>query len=196
MRLAVRRGWLPGARYSNLRDIRGFETIGLIDVDWKRYSFKQHLAAVKAVRPLLTVARDVTSLRSVDELFTQIELLRGYAETVIVVPKVRSFVKVKRRFLDIGVILGYSVQTGYGGTRLPLRHFVDSPVHLLGGRPLAQFKLSRALTVTSLDCNSITVDAAFGKYFDGSRWRPSKRGYAWCISASLHGLNKLWEVAS
>jgi hypothetical protein len=51
--LAKKYGWLPGARYTNLRDIRGFDSIGLIDIEWKQYCFKRHLEAVRAVRPWL-----------------------------------------------------------------------------------------------------------------------------------------------
>ncbi len=59
LKIATRYGWLPGARYTNLRDIVGFNLVGLIDVDWRHYSFKRHLEAVKSTRPLLTIAKDL-----------------------------------------------------------------------------------------------------------------------------------------
>jgi hypothetical protein len=46
LRVAARLGWLPGARYTNLRDIKEFAEIGMIDIDWKNYDFRQHLNAV------------------------------------------------------------------------------------------------------------------------------------------------------
>lgn len=91
MKLAKRYGWLPGARYSNLRDIRGIEEIGLIDIEWEAYSFDRHLAAVKAVRPLITVARDLTSIRDTARLLGEVEMLRRYVKYVVIVPKTRRF---------------------------------------------------------------------------------------------------------
>lgn len=54
-------GWRPGARYTNLRDVRHvqFEEYGFLDIDWKNYCFDSHLAAAAKVRPFVTVARDI-----------------------------------------------------------------------------------------------------------------------------------------
>ncbi len=194
MKLARRHGWLPGARYSNLRDVRGMDEVGLIDIEWETYSFERHLAAVKAVRPLITVARDLTSITDTPRLLAEIDLLRHYAKYVVVVPKTQRFASVRAHFKRRGNILGYSVPTGYGGTTVPMSHFANHDVHLLGGRPLAQFQLARKLCVMSFDCNSITIDAAFGKYFDGKRYIKSARsGYMRCIARSLQGVNELWD---
>jgi len=59
LKIAMKHGWLPGARYTNLRDIRGFDEIGLIDIEWRSYNFSQHLLAVKSTRPILTIAKDI-----------------------------------------------------------------------------------------------------------------------------------------
>lgn len=194
MRLANKHGWLPGARYTNLRDIRGFDQIGLIDIDWKAYSFDAHLRAVKAVRPLMTVARDLISVRDVNRLLEEVAVLRQYARYVIVVPKTRSFKTVQRLLNGRSNILGYSVPTGYGATHVPMSQFGSWKVHLLGGRPTMQFNLARQLNVVSLDCNSITIDAAFGKYFNGKRFiKDPKAGYMRCLGASLRGINKMWD---
>ncbi len=40
--IAKRLGWLPGARYTNLRDVRKFDQIGFLDIDWKNYNFRRH----------------------------------------------------------------------------------------------------------------------------------------------------------
>lgn len=59
--LAMAEGWRPGARYTNLRDVRHvqFEEYGFLDIDWKNYCFDSHLAAAAKVRPFVTVARDI-----------------------------------------------------------------------------------------------------------------------------------------
>src|SRR5579871_2742964 len=87
LRIAVRYGWLPGARYTNLRDIRGFDAIGLIDVDWNSYDFQRHLSAVKSTRPLLTIARDVLFRRELDRTLEQAHELSQWCTHVVVVPK-------------------------------------------------------------------------------------------------------------
>lgn len=52
-------GWLPGARYTNLRDVRSFDRLGFLDIEWMGYDFRRHLASAKRTRPLITVARDI-----------------------------------------------------------------------------------------------------------------------------------------
>lgn len=59
LKIAVAFGWLPGARYTNLRDVRKYETLGFLDIDWKRYDFKRHIEAAALTRPIMTVARDL-----------------------------------------------------------------------------------------------------------------------------------------
>lgn len=194
LRKAVKLGWLPGARYSNLRDVRGFDTIGLIDCDWQDYSFKKHLEAVKAVNPYLTVARDLVNRRDLSQLSEQAAELRQHAQYVIIVPKIRRFKDVRATMMHRRHILGYSVPTGYGKTSVSLEHFRGVGVHLLGGRPLAQLQLSRKINVVSFDCNSLTIDASFGKYFDGDKFRKHPRGgYMNCVLDSLRGINAMWD---
>ncbi len=53
LQVALKYGWLPGARYTNLRDIKGFRRIGLID-DWGSYDFSL-LAHAMAVEEGATV---------------------------------------------------------------------------------------------------------------------------------------------
>ena len=66
--LALKYGCFAGARYTNLRTIRGIRDIGLIDIDWKNYDFDRHLEAVKIHRPNLTVAMDILSIRSLPKI--------------------------------------------------------------------------------------------------------------------------------
>src|SRR6266849_4827134 len=56
LRIARRYGWLPGARYTNLRDVRRCDRVGFLDIEWKNYSFERHLKAAKATRPAITVS--------------------------------------------------------------------------------------------------------------------------------------------
>src|SRR3954469_10866424 len=75
LRIAARFGWLPGARYTNLRDVRGFARVGMIDIEWKTYDFKKHLHAVKLTKPFLTVAQDVSVKRNLQRILDQADEL-------------------------------------------------------------------------------------------------------------------------
>lgn len=186
-------GWLPGARYTNLRDIKSFNTIGFIDIDWKDYDFYKHLEAVKAVNPIFTIARDIENIDNLDEILIEATELSQYAKNVLVVPK---DVKLTGRFKELipkEFLLGYSVPTKYGGTEIPPSSF-DRPVHLLGGRPDVQRKLAELMPVVSFDCNRFTLDARFGDYFDGNRFiKHPTGGYETCLRESFKNINLLWE---
>jgi len=193
LKIAARFGWLPGARYTNLRDVRRFERIGFIDIQWSEYSFKRHLEAVKATRPIMTVARDIENMEDLELILDQAEELDIHSEYVVVVPKDLRLASVMDGAIPSKFVLGYSVPTRYGGTRIPL-HAFKRPVHLLGGRPDVQRKLAESASVVSLDCNRFTIDAAFGDYFDGETFRLHLYGgYERCLRASLGNINKLWR---
>ena len=193
LREATQQGWLPAARYTNLRDVRGVELVGFLDIDWTNYCFQRHLAAVKATRPLVTVAQDITHRRQLDRVLDQALELLLYAERVIVVPKAKSLERDMNELIPDDLYLGFSVPTRYGGTRISPRAF-QRPVHLLGGRPDVQRRLADHMPVVSLDCNRFTFDARFGDYFDGEIFRPHPvGGYDRCIRDSLTNINKLWR---
>jgi len=191
--IAIRHGWMPGARYTNLRDARRFERLGFLDIDWKSYNFPRHLEAARFTRPLLTVARDVEDIREINRTLDEAHQLQMYAEKVVIVPKDPQLEGCLDTLIPESFVLGYSVPTRYGGTSLPLTSFRRS-VHLLGGRPDEQRRLAHFLPVTSLDCNRFTLDARYGDYFDGSRFRPHPNGgYDRCIEDSIVNINRLWH---
>lgn len=193
LKIALRHGWLPGARYTNLRDVRRFDRLGFLDIDWRNYCFKMHLRAVKETRPLVTVARDITDHRLLSRVLAEAEELLGWADHVVVVPKSHGFAACDIRLIPDKFIVGYSVPTTYGSTSLNPKLF-RRPVHLLGGRPDVQRKLADRMPVVSFDCNRFTLDAAFGDYFDGETFRPHPRGgYRRCLNASLQNINQIWS---
>ncbi len=193
VKLAMQHGWLPGARYTNLRDVRRFDRLGFLDIDWASYDFGRHLRAAEATRPMMTVAQDIQDIADLDKILDQARNLLRYCEQVIIVPK---DIRMEDRLTELvpsEFVLGYSVPTRYGGTTLPLRSF-KGPVHLLGGRPDAQARLANSIHVTSLDCNRFTLDAAFGDFFDGQIFRPHPvGGYERCLADSLVNINCLWR---
>lgn len=192
LRIAVKYGWLPGARYTNLRDIRHFDEIGFIDIDWKHYSFKSHIEAVRATKPLMTVARDITRARDLTRTLDEAAELSCHANHVIVVPKDPALTDmlstIARHF-----VLGYSVPSRYGGTQIAPSAF-RGKVHLLGGRPDKQRRLANEMEVVSVDCNRFTFDAMYGDYFDGTGFRPHPTGgYVNCLRDSIRNITRLWQ---
>lgn len=187
-------GWNPGARYTNLRDVRGmsFEGRGFLDIHWKRYDFYRHLDATANTRPLITVARDVERYRDLDAILKEAEKLGQYAQLVVIVPKDPKLTRCLERLIPGHYLLGYSVPTRYGSTPIPPDKFTR-PVHLLGGRPDTQRKLASTMPVVSFDCNRFTLDARFGDYFDGDKFRPHPRGgYKRCLRDSIKSIDRLW----
>ena len=193
VQIAVGYGWMPGACYTNIRNVREFDKLGFLDVNWKRYDFKAHLEAAKVTRPMLTVAKDIEDIKELPLILEQAYQLLEYAERVIVVPKDEAFNESLDEAIPPEFILGYSVPTRYGGTTISTKCF-NRPVHLLGGRPDVQRRLADKMPVISLDCNRFALDANYGDYFDGDIFRPHPLGgYDTCVHDSLMNINRIWE---
>ena len=193
--IAIKAGWSPGARYTNLRDVKSFDlrSNGFIDIDWKNYDFGKHLDVVATHQPLLTIARDIESIFDLDEIIKEAEKLLQYCTNVALVPKDPKLEGRLDELLPKDYMLAYSVTTKYGGTKISCKSF-DRPVHLLGGRPDIQRVLANLMNVVSVDCNRFTYDARFGDYFDGEIFRPHPLGgYETCLQDSVLNINKLWE---
>lgn len=193
--LALEAGWLPGARYTNLRDVRHvqFSGSGFLDIDWKHYCFDSHLSAAAKVRPFITVARDIECLSQLDSILLEANELQKHSSRVILVPKDPRLEGKLHRYIPNEFILGYSVPTRYGGTAIKPEAF-EWAVHLLGGRPDVQRRLANLMPVESFDCNRFTYDAKFGDFFDGSAFRPHPLGgYENCLKDSIASINMLWS---
>lgn len=193
--LAISEGWRPGARYTNLRDVRhvAFENIGFLDIEWKSYSFEAHLTAASKVRPYVTVARDVECLSQIGSILKEAKELQRFCQRVIIVPKDKRLEGKIHKLIPDEFILGYSVPTKYGGTQIAPEAFEWS-VHLLGGRPDTQRQLADRMPVVSMDCNRFTYDAKYGDYFDGRMFKPHPvGGYEACLTDSIANINLLWQ---
>jgi hypothetical protein len=139
------------------------------------------------------VAKDVECRNDLEKTIDQADELAQYCWKVIIVPKARTFAATLNEIIPARFILGYSVPTRYGGTQISPRRF-RRPVHLLGGRPDVQRTMAALMPVFSVDCNRFTLDARFGDYFDGERFRPHPvGGYSRCIRDSIKNINSLWH---
>jgi hypothetical protein len=192
-KIAISYGWLPGARYTNLRDVRRFDRLGFLDIVWQDYKFRQHLRAAVATTPMVTVARDVERIEDLPEILDEAHELSNYCDFVIVVPKDPLLKDRMEELVPEKFLFGYSVPTRYGATTLSPESF-RRPIHLLGGRPDVQRKLAERMHVVSIDCNRFTLDASYGDYFDGEKFRPHPiGGYKHCLSESIKNITALWR---
>jgi hypothetical protein len=193
--LAMNEGWLPGARYTNLRDVKTFDFInqGFLDIDWKNYCFKTHLEKAAEKQPKITIARDIECIFQLDKILREAEELSKYSKYVCIVPK---DINLNNRITDLipkEFLLAYSVPTKYGGTKVSVDSF-DRPVHLLGGRPDIQRQLANKLKVFSFDCNRFTLDARYGDYFNGKKFtKHPVGGYDNCLKDSIQNITRLWD---
>jgi hypothetical protein len=188
-------GWLPAARYTNLRDVKSYPALGFLDIDWKRYDLDAHLKAAETTRPHITIARDVLSIDDLDEIISEADALLEFSDRVALVPK-------DVRFNETGIkslvpprfMLAYSVPSRYGGTKVHPNLF-DRDTHLLGGSPSRQLELADKFSVYSLDCNRFTIDAKFGDRFDGTRFVEARHlGYHECLRQSVIAINAAWSA--
>lgn len=192
--IAMTFGWKAGARYTNLRDVRHLNSVFFIDIDWKNYDLDRHMKAVQAKVPNLTVARDIVDANDLDTIVREAEALSRYCEKVIVVPKDPLLIHEERLGVPYMFRLGYSVPTRYGGTEIPTSFYKGS-VHLLGGRPDVQRALASEMQIDSVDGNRLTLDAKFGDFFDGERFRPHPEGgYRRCVEDSIRNIELMWEA--
>lgn len=195
LKIASEFGWLPGARYTNLRDVRTFEfqNVGFLDIDWKNYCFERHLDACAEARPHLTIARDVENILDLERILAQADKLKCFAQKVAIVPKDIKLIGRFRELIPKNFMLAYSVPTKYGGTSIPTKEF-DRQVHLLGGRPDIQLSLAKELNVYSADCNRFTLDARYGYFFNGQKFiKPGNSNYFECIRKSIFNITEMWR---
>jgi hypothetical protein len=148
-------------------------TPGFMDNEWHDYDHAQHLGAVSMVTPKYCTTRDVmtraqckeagVTYYSLDSILKMAEELAVFARRVIVIPKFDCLADIPEQY-----VLGYSVQSSYGGTPVPAQKFKGRPVHLLGGSWKAQLGYLNLLgdSVVSLDNNHVSMVARYAQFLE------------------------------
>lgn len=184
--IAIEERWRLGLRSAGRNNAS--RHMEMIDNDWKDYDHKQHLAAVKANKPLIATARDIEKIEDLPKILKEARELAQYAGRVILIPKVETWI-------PNGYWLGYSVPTSFGGTTINPSWFGDRFVHLLGGSPDAQARYYQAMqNVISLDGNYAMQLADYGKaaYQGASSGIPTGKGCYDSLRISLHEQREYW----
>ena len=159
--------------------------IGFMDNDWHDYDHDKHLWILRKYNPVYATTRDLVTKEQAKaagvvwySLEETLEHARQVAaagvDNVIMIPKYTACLDALPE--SIGgkrVVLGYSVQSSYGGTEIPIEAFRGRPIHLLGGSWTNQRAYLDLMgeDVVSLDNNHILKSAKFGVYClgDGTR---------------------------
>jgi hypothetical protein len=134
-----------------------------------------YINALAEHRPRIASVMDWTAEIELSEVLAWAEDAAAFVEVVLIIPKVHGGIaRLPRRIGSAEVRLGYSVPTRHGGTEVFVGEFAGWPVHLLGGSPGQQMRLSRYMDVRSVDGNMANRMANLHCAF----WRPGKRPYA------------------
>lgn len=150
-----------------------------VDQKYKKPNLEKYVVAVAQQKPRLATVLDWERWEQLGTVIEWAETIAEHVQTIIIIPKVLD--GIERLPHLIGgkpVRLGYSVPTSFGGTVVPLREFLGWPVHLLGGSPNMQRKLSSYLNVVSLDGNyHLLMATKYNQFFvsDGSARYASNR---------------------
>lgn len=172
---------------------------GFIDNEYHNYDHALHLETAKLWNPKYTTTRDIMTKKqcadagiayySIEQILEWAEELSEHAENVILIPKYDCIDRLPEKF-----VMGYSVESSYGKTPLPLSAFKGRRVHLLGGN----WKRQRAAIeeipeeIVSLDNNHLMKIATFGAFYGEDGKEPpiqsiglERHGRQVCIALSL-----------
>jgi len=206
-RAALAAGWLYGARLPDWYD-RNLP-LYFADQDWRAPNRAAYMIALARVRPNMATVLDLEYPEQGAEVLSWAKEAAEYVERVVIVPKVSGVIdSLPRSVGGAAVVLGFSVPTSYGGTEVPVWEFQGWPVHLLGGSPQAQRRLSRYLNVISLDGSMMQQQAMRGRFWSRQSspryrscwWQLSEAGDLRtegvpleCFRRSLGAVHSLWN---
>lgn len=137
-------------------------SIDFIDNDFKNPNYEIILEKAKKYNAKYAVCPDIYNEKDLDQVLDLANKLDRNGTTPIVVPKTK--------FNDAGIkdgwVLGFSVNSDYGGTNVSYSFFEGHDVHLLGGSIKKQEKdfemlINKKANIVSIDSNYFFKSAAF-----------------------------------
>lgn len=167
-KIALEQGFLYGAQLPNTI----YEKPYFVDQNWRNPDREKYMAALKQYKPALATVLDWERDEQLPEVLSWANEAAQYiSEAVIVIPKVQGGIgQLPREIGGKQLRLGYSIPTSFAGTELPVWDFKGWPVHLLGGSPSKQLKLTNYLDVQSADGNYSTLMAIrYGQFYANNK---------------------------
>lgn len=124
------------------------------DQNWKNPNLERYVSAVAQHHPVMASVLDWERDEQLPEVLVWAEAVAPFVETIMIIPKVIGGThRIPNTIAGKPIRLGYSVPTRHGGTFVPVWEFGSRPVHLLGGSPHEQRRLTNYLNVASVDGN-------------------------------------------
>lgn len=191
--IAIENGFKYGAKLPSTV----YFPVYFADQDWKSPNRERYIQALWKEKPYIASAIDWTHLGQLEEVLSWAEDIAGICEKIMIIPKVHGGTSMlPKKINGKQIVLGYSVPTSYGGTDLFISEFVGWPVHLLGGSPLKQFRLSYYIeNIVSIDGNYASKMATkFCRFFSPGNSLLDSRNPNWPTVASFDG--KIWSEAN
>jgi hypothetical protein len=145
--------------------------IVFVDNEYADYKHDVHLAAVERFKPKYATTRDIMSKDqcaqakikhfSFEQIMKWAEELKQHAQNVIIIPKYDCIKDIPKEY-----VLGFSIPTSHGGTKIDAKLFKGRKIHLLGGSWKAQLGYLGffGTDVVSMDQNYIGKIAQYGNY--------------------------------
>ena len=184
-KIAIDCGYFYGARLPSTV----YGRLYFSDQDWKRPNRIAYMREVEKYKPFMASVIDWCQEDQLNDVLSWAEEVANHVEVIMIVPKIPGSIPyIPRSISGKPVRLGYSVPTKHGGTMLNVAEFSNRPVHLLGGSPAAQMKLSRYLNVKSADGNMHMKMANMGLF-----WEMGKSIYSNKWTSLLRSDGKTWD---
>lgn len=182
--IAIESGFLYGARLPSST----YAPLYFADQNWKKPDRASYMRALEKERPTIASVLDWEREDQLSEVLSWAEEAARFVKIIMIIPKVSGISSLPHYIGGAEVRLGYSVPTKHGGTSLHVAEFMSRSVHLLGGSPGAQMRLSQYMDVKSADGNMSLKMANRGLY-----WIKGKKTFSndWVSLREIDG--KKWD---
>lgn len=155
-----------GFKYGAQLPCTTYEPVYFADQDWKNPNRASYMAELDFHKPHIATVLDLERDDQFDEVVSWAEEASKFVKVVIIIPKfVGAIQKIPKVIMDTEIRLGYSVPTKFSFTVVEPREFSGRGVHLLGGSPGAQMRLSHVMDVRSVDGNMMMKMANRGLFW-------------------------------
>lgn len=178
-----------GFQYGAQLPCTTYAPVYFADQDWKNPNREAYMRALAEHKPFIASVLDFEHSRQREEVLSWAEEAAQFSQIIMIIPK--AIGEIERLPKTIGkseIRLGYSIPTKHGGTTVPIEEFQGWPVHLLGGNPGTQMRLSKLMDVQSADGNMAMKMANRGLF-----WIPGKKPYKNRWWSLLESDGRRWE---